>query len=215
MMRLPFKTYPDSLRRVELPKPDKDKGPGLWETIRARRSVREYAGSGLPLASLSRMLWAAQGVTAETHGYSFRAAPSAGGLYPVETYVVANNVDGLDRGVYHYDVQPHALTCVKEGDFRGAAASAALDQAMARRAAVTFIWTAVVGRCGWKYGQRAYRYIYLDAGHVAQNVALAAVALGCGSCQIGALYDQEVADLVGADGAEEVALYMTSVGPIG
>jgi SagB-type dehydrogenase family enzyme len=77
---------------------------------------------------------------------------------------------------------------------------------------VVFVWTAVFARSKWKYRQRAYRYIYLEAGHIAQNVALAAVALGLGSCQIGALYDDEANALLGVDGEEESTIYVTSVG---
>ena len=83
---------------------------------------------------------------------------------------------------------------------------------MAARANVVFIWTGVFRRSKWKYKQRAYRYVYLDAGHLAQNLALAAVALGMGSCQIAALYDEEANALLGVDGVEESTIYMTTVG---
>ena len=83
---------------------------------------------------------------------------------------------------------------------------------MAQRVNVVFVWTGVFGRSKWKYRQRAYRYVYLDAGHIAQNLALAAEALGLGSCQIGALYDEEANELLGVDGIEESTIYMTTVG---
>jgi SagB-type dehydrogenase family enzyme len=83
---------------------------------------------------------------------------------------------------------------------------------MAAMAPVVLLWTAVVDRSSWKYRQRAYRYIYLDAGHIGQNIALAAEGLGLGSCAIGALYDDEVNELVGADGRDETAVYLTTVG---
>lgn len=91
-------------------------------------------------------------------------------------------------------------------------AHAALDQDMAYSANVVFVWTALFERSKWKYKQRAYRYVYLDAGHIAENLALAAVALGLGTCQIGALYDDEVNELVDIDGEEESILYMSTVG---
>jgi SagB-type dehydrogenase family enzyme len=129
----------------------------------------------------------------------------------VETYIVLNHVDGVERGVYHYAVLDHAMEQIKAGDCRVAIARAALDQKVAYDAAMVFVWTALFQRCKWKYRQRAYRYIYLDAGHIAQNVALAAVGLGLASCQIAALYDEEVNDLVDADGLEESAIYLTAV----
>ena len=130
----------------------------------------------------------------------------------METYLVVNSVEGIEPGVYHYAVQDHALEQLRAGDFRQAITRAALDQGMAARANVVFVWTAVFPRSKWKYLQRAYRYVYLDAGHVAQNVALAAVALGLGSCQIAALYDDESNTLLGVDGMQESTIYMTVVG---
>jgi SagB-type dehydrogenase family enzyme len=141
-----------------------------------------------------------------------RAAPSAGALYPIETYVVVGAVRGIEPGVYHYGPERHELDVIKVGDFGPEVARAALDQRMAARASVVFAWTAVFERSKWKYKQRAYRYVYLDAGHIAQNVALAAVALGLGSCQIAALYDDEANGLLEVDGSDESTLYMTAVG---
>ena len=91
-------------------------------------------------------------------------------------------------------------------------ARAALGQTQCMEAPAVFIWTAVFQRTKWKYGQRAYRYIYLDAGHIAENLALAAVSLGLGSCQIGALFDEEINQIIGVDGKEESVLYMTVTG---
>jgi len=164
------------------------------------------------MEELSQLLWAAQGITRYQRGFGFRTAPSAGALYPIETYLIANRVETLEKGAYHYSVANHALHTLRLGDLAEEAARAALDQRMCRDAAVVFVWTAVFQRSKWKYDQRAYRYIYLDAGHIAQNVALAAVALALGACQIGALYDEEVNRLVGVDGEQESAIYMTAVG---
>lgn len=208
------KEYPVSLPRVQLPSPAVRGGAEFWNTIQARRSVRRYGSRPLALAELSQLLWAAQGVTGEREGYRFRAAPSAGALYPVETYLCVNNVQSVEQGIYHYEVAEHALAQIESGDRGGDVAAAALDQRLCADAPVTFIWTAVVGRSGQKYAQRAYRYIYLDAGHIAQNIALAAVALGLGSCQIAALFDDELNALLHVDGREETAIYMTTVGPL-
>ena len=184
----------------------------LWEALRSRRSVRRYADAAVTRHELSHLLWAAQGVTAKDEGYLFRTAPSAGALYPIETYVVVNNVREIKRGVWHYNVADHRLELVTEGDHRDAVARAALDQKMCADAAAVFVWTAFFERTAWKYDQRAWRYVYLDAGHLAENLALAAVAMSLGSCQIAALYDDEVNALVGADGVDETIVYMSSVG---
>jgi len=207
----PYKSYPDS-PLIELPTPGTGSGMPLWEAIDRRRSRRRFRNETLSPEHLSRLLWAAQGITAQNRGGLFRSAPSAGALYPVETYVVVHDVDTIDSGVYHYAVRTHALEQIQTGDFRDAAARGALDQPMAASGNIVFIWTAIFERAKWKYRQRAYRYIYLDAGHIAENLALAAVSLNLGSCQIAALYDEEVNSLLGIDGENESTLYMSVVG---
>lgn len=207
----PYKRYSD-MPIVVLPPPVADQGASFREIVTKRRSLRNFSHDPLSSAELSYLLWASQGITQQIEGFSLRAAPSAGALYPVETYLVVHNVSDIEAGVYHYAVQTHGLNQLRRGDFRRAASRAALDQEIAYRAPLVFIWTAIFERSLWKYKQRAYRYVYLDAGHIAQNVALSAVALGLGSCQIAALYDEEANDLIGVDGSRESTLYMTVVG---
>ena len=207
----PYKAYPDALK-VKLPKPAGAGGMPIWEAVGKRRSVRDFRSSSLRAADLSQLLWASQGVTRVMGEYALRSAPSAGALYPVETYLSVQMVEGIEAGIYHYGVREHELDLLRTGDFRAAVAEAALDQGFLAEAAVVFAWTAVFARSKWKYKERAYRYVYLDAGHIAQNVALAAVALGLGSCQIAALYDDEVNAVLGVDGKEESILYMTALG---
>jgi len=207
-----YKEYKDCESVISLPPPRAEEGPGIWRAISRRRSVRDYAPEAISLAELSQLLWASQGITAAVQGYELRAAPSAGALYPVETYIVANNVSGLESGVYHYRVRTAQLELLRRGDFGVELAAAALGQEMCAEAGAVFVWTAVVQRCKWKYRQRAYRYIYLDAGHVAAHVSIAAAAMGLGTCQIGALFDDEVNRIIGVDGREETVLYMSTVG---
>jgi SagB-type dehydrogenase family enzyme len=206
-----YKRYP-AAPSVQLDTPQIDNGAPLWSVLERRRSVRHFKAEPMTKSDLSQLLWAAQGITKVVHGAGFRTAPSAGALYPVETYLVVNSVTEIESGIYHYAADRHELDQLRAGDFRMAVAQAALDQEMAYHANVVFIWTALFKRSKWKYQQRAYRYVYLDAGHIAQNVALAAVALDLGSCQIAALYDDEVNALLDIDGVEESVLYMTVVG---
>lgn len=205
----PYKRYP-AAPKVQLDPPQCEGGAPLWDVLDSRRSVRHFKAELMAKSELSQLLWAAQGIT--NQGSGFRTAPSAGALYPVETYLVVNSVENVEPGVYHYAVDKHELDQLRVGDFRLPVTQAALDQEMAYRANVVFIWTALFERSTWKYNQRAYRYVYLDAGHIVQNVALAAVALDFGSCQIGALYDDEVNALISVDGVEESVIYMTVVG---
>lgn len=201
-----------SAPKVSLPPPKTSNGPDLWQVLESRRSVRAYTEEPLTRQQISQLLWATQGITAEVSGTGLRTAPSAGALYPIETYLCINDVKGLDSGLYHYDIKNHGLDVLKEGDFSRDMKRGALDQQMAQQAAVVFIWSAVFQRSKWKYLQRAYRYILLDAGHVAQNLALAAEGMGLGSCQIGALYDDQMNRLLELDGSSESVIYLSSVG---
>jgi len=206
-----YKEY-DGVEVIDLPPPETSEGNGLWDIIAERRSVRTFTRDPLSLQHLSQLLWATQGITERIEGYELRAAPSAGALYPVETYLVVNNVEGIQQGIYHYRVRTAQLELLREGDFSQEIAAAALQQEMCAEAPVVFIWTAVVQRCKWKYGKRAYRYIYLDAGHIGAHLSLACVSLGLGSCQIGALFDDEVNRIIDVDGIEETVVYMSCVG---
>ncbi len=207
-----YKQYPANLKRFDLEKPDRSGGEPLYHLLQQRRSVRNYNPDKVLGSKLSQVLWASQGITLSTEYHQFRTAPSAGGLFPIETYCVINNVDDFPAGVYHYQVSYHSLVLLKEGNFSLDLARAALGQKMMRDASFNLVWTAMIDRSKWKYDQRAYRYIYLDAGHIAQNTALAAVSSGLGSCQIGAFFDEEVEQILGVDGEKEFVIYMTSVG---
>lgn len=206
-----YKQYPKA-PKIALEPPASDGGEPLWTTIANRRSVRNFKDEPLSKQDLSQLLWATQGITKREMGFEFRACPSAGALYPVENYLVLNNVESIEAGIYHYNVPDHNLEQLQKGDFRLQIAQAALDQDMAYAANAVFVWTSLFGRAKWKYEQRAYRYVYLDAGHIAQNLALAAVGLNLGTCQIAALYDEEVNSLLAIDGEEESVLYMSVVG---
>jgi SagB-type dehydrogenase family enzyme len=202
--------------------------PDLWACVAKRRSVRSFSSVPMTLGQLSSLLWASAGTTSSyitPQGQDFyRAAPSAGALYPIETYLVVNQVESLEPGLYHYrptgmDVleRPivegsHALEQLAVGDLSADIKRAAFDQPMCAKAGAVFIWSAVFPRSVWKYRDRAYRYVYLDAGHIAAHLSLAAVSLGLASCQIAAFYDDEANALLEIDGEEEGVLYMSAVG---
>jgi SagB-type dehydrogenase family enzyme len=206
-----YKEYPDA-KRIDLPPAEPLNNCPLHDALRNRRSIRRFADVPISSQALSYLLWASTGISRKEQGYEFRTAPSAGALYPIETYLCVNNIQAIPAAIYHYNVKGHYLELLKSSACAIDMARAALDQQMCRAAAVAFIWTAVFQRSKWKYGQRAYRYVHLDAGHIAENLALAAASLGLGSCPIAALYDDEVNGLIGADGVEESVIYMTVVG---
>ncbi len=205
-----YKTYPGA-EVVQLPLPDY-RGMVLEEAIRQRRSVREYTQKPLTLGQLSQLLFAAQGVTGQAFGQPLRSVPSAGALYPFEIYVIVHRVVGLTPGVYHYAVRQHALEVVKPGDFRRAITHAGLEQDMLGEASVVFVLAAIFDRTRSKYGERGFRYVYMEAGHISQNIYLQAVSLKLGSVCIGAFLDDKVNELIGVDGQKEAAIFLHAVG---
>jgi len=206
-----YKSYPNS-KTVTLPSDLKEVTSVFTETLLKRKSTRAFSSQPLSKVDLAFLLWASTGIQRVEHGYEFRMAPSAGALYPIETYVAINNVEDVPKGIYHYNIKDHTLEEIKTGHFGDDIAHAALDQTICAIAPVVFIWTAIFKRSKWKYAQRAYRYVYLDAGHIAQNLALAATSITCGSCQVGAFFDNEINSILGLDGAEESVLYLSVVG---
>jgi SagB-type dehydrogenase family enzyme len=208
----PYKEISYSKRYFSIRSPDQRGGKPLWGTVAERRSIREFSNQSINFSELSQILWATQGVTSRAWGYDFRATPSAGALYPIETYIIANRVEEIPSGLYHYNVKEARLVLMKEGEFGSALCHVGLGQEMLEEASCVFIWTAIVERSRWKYRERAYRYIYMDAGHIGQNLYLSATALGLGCCTAGAFFDEEVDRLIGVDGKEEISIYLGAIG---
>ena len=207
-----YKKY-DGAKKIKLPKVV-FRGMNAEDAIAKRRSVRNYSNDPLSIPELSQLLFAGQGITGKTYGHPLRTAPSAGALYPFEIYVVVNNVQELGRGLYHYSVLDHSLELVKQGDFRSEITKAGLDQDMLGKAPVTFVFSAIFDRVRCKYGERGMRYVYIEAGHISQNISLQAVSLGLGSVPVGAFFDEKVNRLIEVDGVNEAAVYMQAVGKL-
>lgn len=197
----PTPTAPAAPDEAQPPEAD-----ALFSAIEQRRSIRSFTGDAISDEDIVRMLWAAQGITAPARG--FRAAPSAGATYPLETYVATA------QGVRRYLPGPHALEDVLDGDVRGRLAVAALGQRFVAEAPVVFVINAVYARTEARYGDRAARYVHMEAGHAGQNISLMAVHLGLGSVMVGAFIDEDVRRTIGAP-AEESPLYIIPVGTPG
>jgi SagB-type dehydrogenase family enzyme len=206
-----YKSYPNS-KKISLYLPKDLSKISLDEVLKKRRSIRNFSEKPITKQQLSSLLWASTGIQRKELGSEFRTSPSSGALYPIETYLVINRVEGISKGVYHYYIRDHLLEELKTGDFGIDISKAALDQDMCNYSAAVFIWTAIFIRSKWKYGERAYRYIYLDAGHIAENFALVSTGLGLGNCQIAALYDDEINEIIGVNGKSESVIYMSVVG---
>lgn len=186
----------------------------LRDAISGRESVRTYRDAPVALDELSFLLWATQGVKKTMRDlFTFRTVPSAGARHCLETYLLANNVEGIDPGLYRYLALTHRLAGVNaDPHIADSVAAACVNQRFLKENAVTFIWTADVYRMTWRYGERGYRYMHIDVGHVCQNLYLAAQAVGCAACAVGAFHDDELNSLLGIDGEAQYALYLAAVG---
>jgi SagB-type dehydrogenase family enzyme len=208
----PYKEY-SGVPAVDLPPIPPSVGPPLEAVIARRRSVREYGERSVNLEELSRLLHWSTGITDQRDpSLAFRAVPSSGALYPIEVYPVAFSVAGLEPGAYHYDVRRHRLNLVRPGAFRRDVFQAAVSQEMLLQASLVLVLTGLFARVQWKYLDRSYRYLLLEAGHLGQNVYLAATALGLAPCGIGAYFDDDLNRLLGIDGHDEAAVYLLALG---
>ncbi|MGB9938247.1 SagB/ThcOx family dehydrogenase [Methanosarcina sp.] len=196
--------------KVRLPGPEASARSQLEELIAKRRSVRRYKDEKLSESVISRLLWAAQGISSE-HG--LRTSPSAGALYPLEIHVVIGGGGELEPGVYRYVPEDHTLVREISGDIRERLSKAALSQPMIRNAPVSFVISAVHARITGKYGNRGLRYTHMEAGHAAQNIYLLGVELGIGTCAVGAFEDEEVKNVLKLPGNED-PLYILPLGYI-
>jgi len=178
-------------REIQLPQPKTKGVVSLEEAIAQRRSVRDFSAKELGLDEISQLLWAAQGITSRKAGFSLRAAPSAGALYPMELYLLSKD------GLFHYLPEGHKLEVFSAKDLRGPLADACLGQAAVRKAAAVIVICGVAERITGKYAERGIRYMHIEAGHIAQNIHLEAVALGLASVPIGAFNDAEVDKILG------------------
>lgn len=193
------------MAEVFLPKPNTSSP--LAELILRRKSIRKYSETPITLEQLSTLLWATYGVVNSKR----RSVPSAGATYPLEVYVFVKRVEGIEPGVYKYEEEENKLVQVKRGDYSKELAKACLNQRWVREAPVNLVLVALYERTtGW-YGERGFRYIFMEAGHAGQNVYLVATEMGLGTVAVGAFNDNEIRELIGL-GNEYMVLYVFPVG---
>lgn len=207
---------PESARLIDLPAGNAF-DPGLLDfksLVENRETLRKYTDSPLSLEELAYLLWGTQGVKSVTEKpVSKRTVPSAGSRHAFETYLLINNVEGLEPGLYRYLALEHKLAKLEAPeDINTILTEACLKQPHVKNSAVTFFWAAVPLRMTWRYCQRGYRYMYLDAGHVCQNLYLLAESIRCGVCAIAAYDDDLVNHALGLDGEEQFAIYIATLG---
>lgn len=208
--------YSGEKRLVALPDPEGLAGDAfsLRQAMENRRTVREFSPQPFSLAEVAYLLWCTQGIKEVTDRPStLRMVPSAGARHCLETYLLVNNVQGLPNGIYRYIALKHKLLPFYLGsDAAEKVVHAANGQEFIKESALTFIWSAVAERMTWRYGERGYRYIHLDAGHVCQNLYLAAQSVGGGVCAIAAFDDDLINSVLGIDGEEQFVVYLAAAG---
>jgi SagB-type dehydrogenase family enzyme len=201
---------------IDLPKTDQIQVPALdlREAIEERKTLRKYATTPLTLDELTYLLWVTQGVKRiSSRPSTVRTVPSAGARHAFETYLLINRVEGLQPGLYRYLAIENQLAHLPaERQINALITAACLDQSQVATSAVTFIWVAVVERMFWRYVERGYRYMHLDAGHVCQNLALGAEQVGCEICPIAAFDDDQLNQVLGLDGKDLFVIYLASLG---
>ncbi|MDJ0766021.1 MAG: SagB/ThcOx family dehydrogenase [Myxococcota bacterium] len=185
---------------IDLPPPRLESDVSLEEVLQARYSLRKYSDEPLPLEDISQLLWSAQGIT---HGDKKKTAPSAGQTYPMEVYLATPDA------FYHYLPQTHQVAVLSKENL--IAPLADIGESFVAKAPAVFILTAVFARTEQKYGDRAERYVKLEAGHVGQNILLQAVALEMGGCVVGAFKDNEIATIFNLPD-DNAPLYLIPVG---
>jgi len=208
--------YDKTKRVIDLPHPKEIEigDINLRAAIENRRSVRRYSKTPLTIEELSYLLWCTQGVKEVIpRSATLRTVPSAGARHAFETYLLVNNVKDLQAGIYRFLAIEHKLIEINtEVSIADKTVEACLGQGFVKTSAVTFIWTAVPYRMNWRYGQRGYRYMHLDAGHVCQNLYLSAISINSGVCAIAAFSDDDMNRLLDLDGEEQFVIYIATVG---
>jgi SagB-type dehydrogenase family enzyme len=207
-VRNPYKQY---VRCERLALPRARRRGELARILRRRRSVREFATTPITRAALGELLGLSCGITGVQHlgggdHLLLRANPSGGALYPIEVYPIVFRGDDLAPGLYHYAPREHALELIKSGDLQEELFQITMRQPVVREASFVCVLTALTARNMFKYGERGYRYMLLDAGHLAQNLYLASNALQLGCTTIAGFVDDRLNELVGIDGVNEFAV---------
>ncbi len=181
----------------DLPPIDSEKG--LANLIYYRQSERSFTNDPLSQEDIAYLLWAGEGITVDGVSGPTRSSPSAGATDPLELFILANNVEGLEKGVYRYSPEAHELTLAREGELGGDLAQAALGQTVIRDAPAVFIVAANYDRTTGRYGERGVKYVHFEGGHAGQNINLMAEERGLGGVIIGAFDNSSVKQIIGVE----------------
>lgn len=202
------------IAEVTLPRPS---GSVLTELFEQRQSCRDFAQTEMSLENASALLAASYGAIAPARfgsqtPFLRRTVPSAGGLFPLEIYVFTQRVQGLDDGLYHYDVVAHSLRQLRRENLFPTLEPIFYAYPFMKDANLVFAIAAVFLRIQKKYGPRGYRYTLIEAGHVGQNITLRAIELGMSTLCIGGFLDSALNELLNLAPKEEGVVYSVAAG---
>lgn len=208
-----------TLPKIKLPSvfmEDIRKTENFRKILFSRRSIRNFSTESLTINELSYILNSSYGVSGaiedieKEYYQELRTSPSAGGLYPLEIYFYANNVEGLNKGIYHYNPSEHCISILHQGPLDLSSCTSYSN--IAKQAACVIFITAVFPRLSYKYGERSYRFVHLDAGHLGQNIYLSAESINVGALAVGGFFDDEINSLLNIDGVTEGVVYEFLIG---
>ncbi len=208
LLQIHYKRYP-RLENLRLPQTCIVRTV-LPQIIRKRRSARTFRSRAITRKTIGFLLKYGCGLSAQKES-EFRNYPSAGARYPLEVYLALLKCKDIKPGIYHYEVRGHSVELLLDGDFSRSIAQITQDPQVAKSSLVLII-TAVFNRTIVKYGERGYRYVLLEAGHMAQNICLIATSLDLSSRPIGGFLDKKVDELLDISGTGEHALYLLAIG---
>ena len=209
---LPFEGYPV----FDLPEKLSSLSIGIQEAIVSRTSNRNFTPQQLSLEHLATILFCGYGVTRDNKGTEFirpfRVVPSGGALYPLEIFFYSAHLENLPTGIFHYNPLLEHIRLISEGDQTEKLSQSLISPEVGKNASLIMFITAMFERSSFKYGDRSYRFVLLEAGHVAQNINLITNGLGLGVLNIGGYYDREIDDFLGIDGVTHSTIYMLAIG---
>ncbi|MEM3415343.1 MAG: SagB/ThcOx family dehydrogenase [Saccharolobus sp.] len=213
-------------KKVPLPKNDLSLNENVGDVLRTRRSIREFGKNSISIMDLSKLLYYTNGITerlqyklqfrdVETKvDLPLRASPSGGALYPIDIYVAVLNVQNITRAIYFYDVEDHSLVLINEEVEKLISSFVPFSQETSsiKDSCLIIMFVANFFRTKLKYGERGYRYVLQESGHMAQNVYIASTALKLAAVAVDGFYDDEINSILGVDGVEEAIVYAVVVG---
>ena len=214
-----YKVYKTN-KKIKLKSKINEKKDSFFDTLFSRMSIRKFINESMSFDKFSYIISSSYGVNGKylevgkNERLLLRTVPSAGGLYPIEMYVAIFNIEGLEPGIYHYNPIENNLELIKSGNFSNEIIKLYQGLEDLKDSSAVILLTAVYNRTVMKYGERGWRFIFLDAGHLMQNIYLTSTNLKVGVYALGGGYDSAINRFLGINELNEVYVYGAAIGNI-